>query len=73
MTDDYDWYDEDMDTLAKAMLKAQEAFNDYFDKMGLDGAYWELELTGYVLSTDFDRWKKITMEELHEGDEDIDG
>ncbi len=70
MTDDYDWYDENMDSLAKAMLKAKQAFNDYFDRMGLDGAYWELELTGYVLSNDFDRWKKITMEELHEGDKD---
>ena len=67
--DDYDWYDDDMDTLAKAMLKAQEAFNDYFDRMGLDGAYWELELTGYVLTDDFNRWKKITMEKL-QGDED---
>lgn len=62
MNEDYDWYDEDMEHLSKAMLRAKEAFENYFKEQGLDGAYWTLNLTGYTLTTgDFKPLDKIEM------------
>ena len=50
---EYDWYEEEMEILSKAMLKAREAFDHYLnDEMNLDGAYFKLDLKGYILSSD---------------------
>ncbi len=56
------WYDEEKEHLTKALLKAQQAFNTYFDKQGLDGAYFDIELTGYLRNTDLTkRLQKIEI------------
>jgi len=50
---EYDWYEEEMEILSKAMLKAREAFDYYInDEMNLDGAYFKLDMKGYILSSD---------------------
>ena len=50
---EYDWYEEEMEILSKAMLKAREAFDYYInDEMNLDGVYFKLDLKGYILSSD---------------------
>lgn len=59
--EEYDWYDHDMEHLAKAMLKAQEAFNQYFDDQSLDGAYWDLRLKGHKLSSEFNPWRALIL------------
>ena len=55
------YYDDDVEHLCKAMLKAQEAFNEYFEEQSIDGAYFSLYLTGYVLSDEFQKLKEIEM------------
>lgn len=62
MVEDFDWYDHNMEELSKAMLKAKEAFEEHFEEKGMDGAYWDLELTGYVLTSNFERCKKVEMD-----------
>lgn len=60
---DTDWYQEDMETLSKAMLEARRAFDKYLnEERNIDGAYFELELTGHLLDVEFDRFKKIDMQ-----------
>lgn len=60
--EEHDWYDEDIDMLCHAMLKAREAFMDYFDELGIDAAYFELEMTGYVTSVEFERLERVDMD-----------
>jgi hypothetical protein len=61
-----------LDILFGAMRAARKAFDDYIEKRGLDAAYWKLgELNGWVLSTDFEKMDKLTMNDdwVLEGDE----
>lgn len=39
--------------LVEAMEEAEEAFEQYIDEQSLDPAYFDLELTGYLLGGDF--------------------
>ena len=60
---DYDYFDVNMEHLSSAMLEAKKAFDEYFEKEGLDGSYWSLRLKGYVLGTDsFNPFKEIAMD-----------
>jgi hypothetical protein len=43
----------DFITLAKAIEAAREAFDNVFDKAGLDAAYWSLDLKVKCMSDDF--------------------
>jgi len=65
------WYDDNKKILIEAMLEAEKAFNEFInEKLNLDGAYWELELTGYVLSTyNFSRIEKVEMKKVEEVDD----
>jgi len=60
---------EDELVLCKAMLKAKEAFDKYLDKQGLDESYFSLYLTGYVLTTNFEKLKEIRMSLSSTGNE----
>ena len=52
--------------LFQAMKSAKKAFVGYFEGEDLDDAFWQLSLTGWVLSDDFIKLKKISMEDLNE-------
>ena len=40
------WFDDDKKVLVEAMLEAEKRFKEYInDDLGLDGAYWDIELT----------------------------
>jgi len=67
--DNIDWYDTDKEHLMKAMLKAEESFQEYFDENDLDGAFFDLKMVGFVLGSDFERLHKIEIENWV-GDED---
>jgi hypothetical protein len=55
---------ESSEVLCKAMMKAKKAFEDCIDcDFGEDAAYYELELTGYVLGSEFSRMSRIRMDE----------
>lgn len=56
-----DDYEDDEKMLCKAMLKAKEAFEQYFMNIGIDAAYFEIELSGYVLDVNFKRMNQIVM------------
>jgi len=47
--------------LCGAMLRAKESFDEYFNEKGLDGAYWALYLTGYTLTSEFEKLKEVKM------------
>lgn len=53
--------------LTKAMFKAKEAFEKYFEDQGYDAAYWALDLKGYVLSMDFKPLEKVKMMDYSSG------
>lgn len=61
-TEETDYYEENVEVLAKAMLEAKKRFDEYFEENGLDGAFWDLKLEGIVLTQDFEPWKRITMD-----------
>ena len=72
MKKDIDWYEDNMKILSDAMLEANQRFNEYInDELNLDGAYFEIEMCGYVLDNEFDKWKRIDMkfERDKDGDE----
>ena len=46
-----------------ALRKAVAAFYDCIKKDGLDGAYWDVEFTAFELDNEFNRWKRVTIEE----------
>jgi len=72
MKKDIDWYEDNMKILSDAILEAKQRFDEYInDELNLDGAYFELEMTGYVLDDEFDTWKEIYMkfERDKDGDE----
>lgn len=64
------FYEQDMELLSKAMLTANEAFNEFFEEQGLDGAFFDVEMTGYVLSTNFERMRKVDMDFMLPQDDD---
>jgi hypothetical protein len=51
----------DVQLLCQAMEAAQKSFEQFFEERGLDGAYWQLYLTGYVLASDFSKFKEVRM------------
>lgn len=53
--------------LTKAMFKAKKAFEKHFEDQNLDGAYWSLDLIGYVLSMDFKPLEKVKMMDYSSG------
>jgi len=63
---------EDELILCKAMLKAKEAFDKCLDKQGLDVSYFSLYLTGYVLTTNFEKLKEIKMSINSTGNEEFE-
>lgn len=71
MTDEPRIFNEDeKDVLYEAMKEAQKAFNERVDEE-YDAAYFELDMTGYVLSGhDLSRQSMIEMGEVEEEDED---
>ncbi len=71
MNQEYDYFDVNMEHLSNAMLEAKKAFDEYFEKEDLDGAYWALEMDGYVLSShEFSPLRSIHMNFDIEKDED---
>jgi hypothetical protein len=54
----------DMEHLFKALIKARDAFEAYFEEQGLEGAYWSVDFEGYLHDCDFYRWKKLTMSDV---------
>jgi len=54
---------EDLDNLFDAMKQAKIAFDNYFHSKGIEGAYFNLELKGYVLDSEFKKWKEIILKE----------
>lgn len=63
--------------MVEAMAAAKKAFNDYLgDEYDLDAAYFDVEITGYSLSTyEFEPLTAVTMHPTHEvqsGDEDTE-
>ena len=65
------WFDDDKKVLVEAMLEAEKRFKEYInDELGLDGAYWDIELTGYVLSShDFSKMEKVEMGRIEDDDD----
>lgn len=60
----------DLKHLSEAMIEAKESFKNYFLERGMDSAFFDLKLEGTVLDSNFDKWKKITMERIElENDE----
>ena len=56
------YYDNEVEDLCKAMLKAQQAFDDYWESVEIDGAYYSLEMKGYILTSEgFEKLKEVTM------------
>jgi len=47
--------------LFRAMQEAERAFKKYLTKFGYDPAYFDLHLEGYLLGSEFERLKKITI------------
>ena len=47
--------------LCRAMEKANEAFEKYLSKEDRDAAFFSLYLTGYILTSDFEKLKEIKM------------
>lgn len=66
------WYNDEIETLTIAMLKAKQAFNEYInEEEGLDGSYFELEMAGYVLDAyDLERMREVKIDFRYEGNED---
>ena len=56
-----DNYEDDEKMLCEAMFKAKEAFDQYFTSVGIDAAYYELELSGFTLDVEFKRMNQIVM------------
>lgn len=56
------WYDEDMEELSIAMLKAREAFEDHFKENEIDSSRFKLELKGTILSVNFKPLRSTKME-----------
>lgn len=79
---DYDeevFYPDDMEHLAKALCRAKQEFENYFQEQGMDGIWWEIEMTGYTMSgVDFPDRKKdklvmtFNVEEDDDDEEDIE-
>ena len=59
-----DDYEDDEKMLCEAMFKAKEAFEQYFMNIGVDAAYYELELSGFTLDVDFERMNQIIMKKV---------
>lgn len=59
--------DESAAELSMAMLKAKEAFEQYFEDQGYDAAYWALDLKGYVLSIDLNPLHEIEIKDYSSG------
>lgn len=64
------FYEDNMELLSKAMLEANQAFNEFFEEEGLDGAYFDLKMTGFVLDVNFEPMKKVDMEFMLPRDDD---
>jgi len=45
--------------LVKAMEEAEEAFNNYLEENNFDPAYFELEMTGFLMTDSFDPLKSV--------------
>jgi len=55
--------EESLDELFVAMKKAKKAFEKHFEDLGIEGAYFKLELKGYVLDSEFHKWKELKLSE----------
>ena len=64
MTDEKNENDEALDDLFNAMKAAREGFDKYFEERGVDGAYFQLDMRGYVLDFEFQRWKIIEIRDV---------
>ena len=56
------FYSEEMKELSLAMFKAYQAFNDYFEDNHMDGAYFDLKLTGYYKDSEFNNISKLDLD-----------
>jgi len=63
-----DW-DDDMRALFEAMLAAEKAFCEYLDKHDWDAAFFELDLTGYKLGSEFEKLRKVTLSNVYDEEE----
>ena len=63
--------DEERIILYEAMETAYKAYSEVLDKYDLDGAYFNLYLTGYVLNTDFTKAYEIRLNPNNTGYEDF--
>jgi len=50
--------------LMNAMQQAKDAFDKYFEDNGLEGGYWDMDLTGYVCDSNFKRWRRLIWEDM---------
>ena len=55
--------EEDMNELFEAMKKAKKAFDKHFEDEGLEGAYFLIEIRGFLLDSEFKKWKELVMKE----------
>jgi hypothetical protein len=54
----------DMEHLFRALLKSRDAFEEYFENEGLEGAYFSVDFHGFVHDCEFRRWKKLVMSDV---------
>ena len=70
MKEEFDWTEDEMETLSDAMFAARKAFDNYINnELSLDGAYFDLKLIGYTKDSDFVPDKQIVMDFNYERQE----
>jgi len=58
----------------KALLRAKEAFYDYLEGKGYDGAYWDIVFNAFPLTTDLEsRMARFTIEYEYKAKEESSG
>lgn len=59
----YDWYDEPMEILSKAMLRAKQAFDEYINnELEMDGSYFNLKLEGEITDIEYTPMNRLFMD-----------
>jgi hypothetical protein len=47
----------------EALEKAREAFDKHIEDYGYDSGYFDIRFTAWILTMNFDRWKRIELED----------
>ncbi len=72
MEEEYEIREDDLKMLSEAMIEAKESFENYFQERGIDGAYFDIVMEGFVLDIDFNKWKSIKIERVELDDDKLD-